>query len=84
MLRLGTLGNQNSRHRMAFIQSFVIICQLVKAAMGHAHINAQRTLSFLFGNENTPKTITVYSFGLLSIWGQKYVISEIRSHAAQW
>ena len=69
---------------MGFIQSFVKICQLVKAAMGHAHIHAQHNLSFLFGNENTPKNITLYSFGLLSIWAQNCIISEIRSHAVQF
>jgi hypothetical protein len=53
---------------MGFIQSFVKICQLVKAAMGHAHIDAQHKLSFPFGNENTSKTITLYSFGLFNIW----------------
>jgi len=58
---------QKSQQRMGFIQSFVKICQLVKAAMGHAHIDAQHTLYFPFGSENTPKTITPYSFGLLSI-----------------
>jgi hypothetical protein len=51
--------------------------------MGHSHIDAQHKLSFPFRNENTPKTITLYSFGLLSIWEQKCVISEIRSHVAQ-
>jgi hypothetical protein len=69
---------------MGFTQSFVKICQLVKAAMGHAHINAQHILSFLFGKENTPKTINLYSFGLLSIWAQKCVISEIRNHAVKY
>jgi hypothetical protein len=66
---------------MGFIQSFVKICQLVKAAMVHAHIHAQHILSFLFGNENTPKNITLYSFGFFGIWARKCVISEIRSHA---
>jgi hypothetical protein len=59
---------------MGFKQSFVKICHLVKAAMGHAHIHARHNLSFLFGNGNTPKTITLYSFGLLSIWAQNVLL----------
>lgn len=82
MLRLGHLGNQKSWHRVEFIQSFVKICQLVKAAMKHAHIHAQHTFFSLWEQKHTDKDYP-FSFGLPSIWAQKYVISEMRSHAAQ-
>jgi hypothetical protein len=58
---------------MGFIQSLVIIRQLVKVAMGHAHIHAQHTLSFLFGNENTPKKLT-YIPSVCSVSGRKNVL----------